>query len=720
LQYEIFRLLDNNRNRLFFVGDLKQSIYKFRGADSTVFETVADNSRYDVIHLSRNFRSSDGVIDGVNRLFSAVMPNYDENAELKSGRNISRGEYVTEVVVLDENSYPEAENGKEAEAVYTAIRINKMIADEFPVSERDGSVRKCGYGDFAVLSSTGEANFKVYEKVFARYGIPCVSAGGGGYLKAEEVGAALDLLTVIDNPYNDLALLNIMMSPIFGFTAEEVAAMRINHSEMPLFSSVIAWNSCKKAAKVTVFLDTLARYRRLADVVCVSELISVINGDGVFLPLLMTDKSAKPANLRLLTFYAEQFTRSGNSNPGLSAFLTYIVQLKKSDIDVRQANVNSLAGGCVKLMTIHASKGLEFPVCFAARTNSDYFRKGGGVKTVSHVAFHNTAGIVADYYDETRLCRFKTMLTDYVRRLEREETSAEEMRKLYVAATRAECKLIFTAFAKDGKITPNSYLSLINAADLTSTTNFHASDTSDAHDDVAAADVAVNADDTGFAANCLSYKREPLCSIPRKLSATQVGVVRYEPVNSSGDYDEPTLFPRNPSFHGTKRLSGKQRGDAYHKAMELIDFAAGDYHAQMQCLQPRFTAAEYRVVNPDDISEFFASPLGLRAVAAANVNRLVKEYALYTQVRVGELGYALEPELSAEKCFVQGIADMFFYENDEIVLVDYKTNRNTTADKLRLSYSGQLFVYKRAIEEMTACKVKECWLYSFERGQIRL
>jgi ATP-dependent helicase/nuclease subunit A len=515
---------------------------------------------------------------------------------------------------------------------------------------------------------------------------------------------------------------------------------------MPLYSAVLAGFPKADISQLTIdsrrklknFLDTLARYRRLADVVSVSELISALSGEGAFLPLLIAgvgggtsgNRNARPANIRLLTFYAEQFTSAqGGGNPGLPAFLAYINELKKSGADVRQANVNAQASGCVKLMTIHASKGLEFPICFVARVNQDYFRKGGGAKSATLMKFHNEAGITADYFNETNLCRFKTLLSDYVKRLEREETAAEEMRKLYVAATRAECKLIFTGYTKGGKVVENSYLTAIMAAvdnGQMTVSNWRLSEgnvlNSAMQNEQLALDEGWQVRDAVENVRAV-YPREILRTIPQKLTATQVGVVKH--VSESGnDYDEPTLFPRNPSFYGVKRLSGKQRGDAYHKAMELIDFGAGGYYEQLysQCIKSRFTPIEYRAVNHDDIAGFFASSLGRRAVKAAMSNRLVKEYPLYTVVELSQLGMSSELLSAGENsCFVQGIADMFFYEEDgEIVLVDYKTNRNTTAERLVNDYGGQLAVYKRAIEEMTGSKVKECWLYSFERGEIRL
>jgi ATP-dependent helicase/nuclease subunit A len=654
LQYELFKLLDNGRNRLYMVGDIKQSIYGFRGADSAVFDEVSRNPDYELLHLSMNFRSSEQVVESVNAVFTDGLP-------LRAGRGINEESYKTELVLLEDDT----------EAEYTALRIKQMIAESESLPE------PFGYGDFAVLTSAGEKNFKVYERVFAEHGIPCVSAGGGGYLKTEEIGLALDLLMVISNPYNDLSLFNIMMSPLFGFTAEEMAGIRAGRKRMPLFSAVLAASRVNPSERVSKFLLSIAKYRRLADISSAAELISVINADKGFEPLAAD--GYKRANVKLLSYYAERFSQ-GRADCGLPSFLAYIRGLRSVGVDVRQANVNSKSRGAVRLMTIHGAKGLEFPVCFVGRVNTLFTFRGDNSALVK---FDKTAGIVADWFDSDSLCRFKTLFTDYERRLNREFTVAEERRKLYVAATRAERKLIFTGHGLNVK--ENSYLNwLVGNVEQTAPTE----------GEVDIVHVLDNAEQNGENDEVYGeYARKVLSTVPRKMTATQVGVEF-----NSYEYDEPQIFPRNPSFYGEKRLTGKKRGDAYHKAM------AGE----------KLTEFERNAVDFNDIARFWESPLGLRASASGKVE---KEYKLYTEIELSELSiYDDFPD----KPFIQGIADMFFYEEDGIVLVDYKTNRNTTAERLVRDYRGQLLIYKKAIEEMTGVRVKECWLYSFELGGIEI
>jgi ATP-dependent helicase/nuclease subunit A len=493
---------------------------------------------------------------------------------------------------------------------------------------------------------------------------------------------------------------------------------------------------------------TIAGYRRISDVRSASELIAVINGEGGFLPLIAEreispkggNNSHKRANIRLLSYYAEKFSAVDS---GLSAFLAYIKDLKGVNIDVRQANPNSQTVGSVRLMTFHAAKGLEFPVCFVARVNQECnFREGGGVaRKPPLMRFDKVAGIVADNFDFDNLCRFKTLHSDYANRLNRELTIEEEMRKLYVAATRAEYKLIFTGFSTGGRVKSGSYAEWLEDNIQYTVENFVESvesvesiENAESTEDIKSAEsIKIAADEITANINAV-YSRAVLGTIPRKLTATQVaegfgGL-------SGNEHDEPTIFPRNPSFRGEGRLTGKKRGDAYHKARELIEFGGNGYAEQLKRLEHRFTPLEYKAVNPCDIVGFFESDLGKRAV---NSEKVCKEYELYTEIGLVELGVSIEslptaatanvkppavgqspPHLGSCSAFIQGIADMFFYEDGEIVLVDYKTNRGVAAEKLAQDYRGQLSVYKKAIEEMTGGKVKECWIYSFEQGAILL
>ncbi|MCL2633740.1 MAG: UvrD-helicase domain-containing protein [Oscillospiraceae bacterium] len=687
LQYELFRLLDGGRNRLFFVGDIKQSIYKFRGAQPEVFDHVSTSGEYQTLYLSKNFRSSDEVIESVNDIFENIMPDYDENVRLKPGRGISDEAYKTEVVLLDENAYPELDS-VHAEAYYTALRIKEMVQS-----------KRYSYGDFAVLTSVGEKNFKVYRKTFNELNVPCICDGEGDYLKAEEVGLALDLLTIINNPYNDLSLLNILMSPLYGFTAEELAIIRTNQRKTPLYTAIKA----NKSEKAVSFISTISHLRRMADICDITELIGIINNNGGFLPLI-ADKN-KYANLRLLLFYAESFAKR-STDASLNAFLTYIKDLKNIGADIKQASVNMGVTDCVRLMTIHSAKGLEFPVCFVGRINQEFnFR---GVPKPPLIKFEKTAGISAYCFDEASLCRFKTLHWDYTERLNRIDTISEEKRKLYVAATRAEYKLIFTGYAKSGGIKDNSYAQLIDNAQCTMhNPQLINAVGGDAH---ITPQIDISGEAETIAKNIsLEYPRSVLTDIPRKFTATQAGIKRESHYDEA---DEPSVFPRNPSFYGEKRLTGKKRGDAYHKAMELINFTSGGYTEQLCDMEIYFTPTEYKAISPKHIESFFASDLGKRAVKSEKIE---KEYKLYTEIELRDLG--VDVAFAEEKPFVQGIADMFFYENGEIVLVDYKTNRNTSAEKLVNEYSGQLSIYKKAIEEMTGVRVKECWVYAFELGE---
>jgi ATP-dependent helicase/nuclease subunit A len=293
------------------------------------------------------------------------------------------------------------------------------------------------------------------------------------------------------------------------------------------------------------------------------------------------------------------------------------------------------------------------------------------------------------------------------------------MRKLYVACTRARDKLILTAALKpEQEPAKNSFLNWLMQTDIK--TIYAETDTPVCpFPQKITAEPPSPADESQelIAATKRVYSREPLTKIPRRVTATQVGVQSAGFSIQDENQDEPTVFPRSASFMKNKKLTGKKRGDAYHKMMELLDFKAGNFKQQMQNHKSRFTEEEFAAIEHEKIEAFFASPLGKRASASA---KICKEFKLCTEINLSELGCPAEYDVlfEGEKPFVQGIADMFFYEDENIILVDYKTNRNISSENLIRQYRKQLEIYARAIGEMTGSKVSEKWIYSFELGGI--
>ena len=743
VQYEIFKGISDNGKNLFLVGDIKQSIYRFRNADQRVFAGVTGDRAFTTLTLNKNYRSSAEVIKAVNNIFEKTMTkevggvDYGDNSKLVFGTGVEGGAgHEAEIIVIEAD---EGISEKDAEARYIASRINAMVNDKFTVADKETGLRRpCGYGDFAVIISALGTVEEEFSKSFEEYGIPYDKQKSGDYSGVNEVKTILALLTVLDHPYADMALLTALMSPLYGFTARDAANVRVSGADKPLFRNLEAQDRTSPVyTKARAFLRDYHRWSSYARNYGACGLVRLIYNEGAFNPLIAASANPEKTliNVRLLLHYSESLkSLTGDTLAGLTDALGESGGTKLEEARY-SGEAETGASGRVRLMTIHASKGLEFPICFVARTNAGFNLK----ENYPDIIFNDNIGFAMRYIIPETRTRCDTLTHKKIRGQNEAALISEEMRKLYVACTRARDKLILTAARKsgvDGEISEKTYLNWLLKSEIKART-VKASDTevNSGRGNITERSGETADSESDTAAEIISavnkiYKREPLTKIPRRVTATQVGIQK----NASGFeesgfifddmLDEPMIFPRGPSFMGNRKLTGKKRGDAYHKMMELLDFGKGDYEQQMILYKNRFTEEEYAAVEPAKILGFFSSSLGKRAVSGTNPQ---KEYKLCTEINLSELGYPGEyDEMFDEKPFVQGVADMFFYEDGGIVLVDYKTNRLFGLDrsaarrKLAELYKGQLDIYARAIEEMTGDRVREKWLYSFEYGEIIL
>ncbi len=774
LQCEIFRALSVNESNLFFVGDVKQLIYRFRSADPSIFIDTMKDEKYNTLLLNKNFRSNTEVINAVNKLFTGLMTHelggvdYDENQRLESGLDISGGDACTAELCIVNSDIPNSE------PLYIAKRIRDMVDEGFLIADKrnDFTPRKANYGDFAIITSALSPVEEVYIEALSAYGIPFVRGGKGDFASLDEIGLAIDFLKIVDNPYKDIELFNILLSPLYRFTANDIAKIRtLGKKKITAFKGIKAIRKicgCKgksysvKAAeikkikllfitrssslysdlisakksrefktKISDFLSNLALYKAMSENYSVSRLIRGITENGLFLPLIATSANAEKtlANLRLLQYYSESYAELSGGT--LTGFIKLLSDIRDNKIRIDEADASAETdedndnSGAVQLLTIHASKGLEFPICFVAGTNRSFNK----MEISENIIFDREIGFAARYIDKDSLVRYDTLTHSYAKDKINAALLSEELRKLYVAATRARDKLIFTGAVKFQendddepiKYKEGSYFNWIynsSAVQINMIDDDEIPEPKGFTKPQEDTNEQASEDEKRIISERINkkYDREILTNIPRKLTATQIGVLRDNILETE---DEPSIFPRTPSFIKDSRLTGKKRGDAYHKMMELIDFKRGDYENQIAELKESFTPTEFEAIDIEQITSFFNSPLGKRACESKHVE---KEFGLYTELDdLTELG--LDSEVNtrfSERPFIQGIADMFFYEGGKIILVDYKTNRNTTKNRLKEEYQKQLLIYKKAIQEMTETEVSECYIYSFELGEIKV
>lgn len=481
----IFKLLSKNchlnddgaliyGNNVFLVGDVKQSIYRFRLANPKNFiNTIKNSEPYSEtsadcntsIALNKNFRSSHEVIDFVNYIFSQVMSeqcgdvNYNDQEKLYFGAieyetDISN-DRKTNIAFINTNQDEDEEdvnddesfsNELNVEAAYTADKIFDMIKNRYQTVLKDGSVRNCEPSDFCILIRVNK-HAKNYIEELKKRGIDARGQEEKGYLSSREIAVLLDVLRIINNPLLDVSMAAVMMSPMYMFEFEEIAFLRTLSKSENLytvmsnlvsgqysdFSDVFFAERCKD------FLDSLSSYRLAAVTMTVSELIQKIydNTDFISVMQLYTDGEKKRANLRALIQYAKSYENSVSfeGNGGLSGFIRYIDKVIESGKDFEQGKISALSGNYVSVKTIHKSKGLEFPYVFIAETSSKFRKDYPQILCASD----NRIGFVL--YNQKLVRRYRTIPYIQIFNDNSAETISEELRLLYVALTRAKQKL---------------------------------------------------------------------------------------------------------------------------------------------------------------------------------------------------------------------------------------------------------------------------------------
>ena len=448
---------------LFMVGDVKQSIYQFRLARPDLF--MEKYHAYDTeeggnrrIDLRQNFRSRASVLESANYIFERIMRQdfggiaYDDAAKLVPGAVFDpceeRTADQTEIILLNMDAQEDNDFGKrELEAMAIGQKIRDMVQGDHPMYVSDkGGYRPIEYRDIVILLRSMKGWTEEFQETLADMGIPAMAPKKTGYFATFEVQTMLNLLRVIDNPRQDIPLVAVLRSPIYGLQDEELAKIAAERSGLQYLDNI--WASCDRhedvlSEKLSDLLDTLQEYRRKAETVSVYELLREIYEETGYYALMsaMPGGEQRSANLDILLQQAIEFAENGHR--GIFGFCRYIEMLKKSDIDFGEATVGTVANA-VQLVSIHKSKGLEFPVVFVAGMGKQFNKQDMRKKLLLDVDY----GVGANYVDlEERLYK-PTVMKRFIARQMLENSLSEEVRILYVALTRAKEKLILTGTVK--------------------------------------------------------------------------------------------------------------------------------------------------------------------------------------------------------------------------------------------------------------------------------
>lgn len=761
LQNMLFYVLSNREERLFVVGDVKQSIYGFRGSNPDNFlikkndyipiENAGDDDSKKII-LSDNFRSRKGVCDAVNYFFSMLMGGqcggivYNEEERLNAGGKFPQSDAPTaEILAIDkygddsEESLLEAESQKIAEYIISVMNEGEVITE-------GNTLRKARYSDFAILLDKVKDKANIIAEGLSDYGIP-VSVGGESFLESVEVSTVMALLQVIDNPKCDVELLSVMMSPIFGFTAEEMAKIRSVQKYGYLYSAVVAF-AATGDPKTQAFIQKLAEFRREAAVMSVDRLISKLLHATDILNYMsaLSGGKMRRANLFALVQYAATYV--SRSDGGIYGFIKYMNSLPESSFKTASASGEN----SVKIMSMHNSKGLQFPVCIVANLASQI----NNADSINRVLFSEKSGISFKYYDE-QFERDVEMLGHAVQAdAAKVKTVEEKLRLLYVAMTRAIDRLCLVCSAKnldkklnnlssvlmdkppyisreflekgrnmgdwilscallhpqgeklwkyaDVKLTPVSHDANFNITVLNSF-NEHATQalqqvTKETHcNDDFVQKIKSNAE--------YVYPYEVLASLQAKASVSDL-VHRAE--------SDRFAFVQKPAFMLGDKLTGAAKGTAMHHIMQYINFSEKVNVEQEieRLLEWKFiTESEAASADVAAIEAFFNSSLYKRIMQSPDMRR---EMRFLSEISANRIDPTIDPGLEGANIVVQGAVDLCFAEGDGIVVLDFKTDRVDNMNDLVKSYGEQLEIYSVAAEKIFDKPVKERIIYSFYLG----
>ena len=767
---------------IFMVGDVKQSIYSFRLSRPELFmEKYNTYSLKDSvtqrIDLHKNFRSREKVLDSVNDIFRQIMKKelggieYDDSAALYPGAEFpplpsGKEDFCKSELLLLDKEDTGGEDERQAEARMIARRIRELIRDGVVLDKETREYRRVQYRDIVILTRSIRGWAEVFSSVLGEEGIPAYSVSREGYFETYEVSVLLDYLKILDNARQDLPLAAVLTSVFGGLNTRELAEIRIAYPNVPFYEAAAmcaesdaAEDACMEElrGKLRRFYDQVRYFREKVPYTPIHELLEEIidkTGYGLYIAA-MPGGAQRMANVEMLTERAAAF--EGTSYKGLFNFVRYIAQLKKYDVDYGEAGIMDEQADTVRIMSIHKSKGLEFPIVFVAGMG----KKFNTQDTKGSVLLHPDWGAGVDLIDLKRRTKTPTFLKKMIREETALENLAEEMRILYVALTRAKEKLIMTGAAKiteDGAVSDipsvfraegaKCYLDWVLPCILSDETGkvkqespvevsvFGAEDLTPQQEEVQAEvmaeDVLRNWDDSQVYEPELRERLDAQIDYvypfedegKMKLKFTVSELKKWASLaEEAGEemYEEPVVVPLIPEFLKEEEiLTGAPRGSAYHKLLELLDFTV-DYDvenltAAVQQLRQegRLTDEMAECIRPKDILRFLGCRSGRRMADAARNGKLYKEQPFVLSVDASEI---YPEDCSGEKILVQGIIDVYFEEPDGLVVLDYKTDKVRTGNELKEKYHAQLDYYAQALEQLMEKPVKEKIIYSFTLGE---
>ena len=776
-------------NNIFMVGDVKQSIYKFRQAMPELFlnkyktyklkkeKTEADDLK---IQLFKNFRSRKNILDTTNIIFQEIMSkdlgdvDYNEDEYLNLGANYEEpqlenidfaGKTEINIINLEDTTKDSQEDEEDnvkteriensiLEARYVAQKINELINSNYYVLDKKEGYRKVTYKDIVVLLRSTTELSPIYEKEISDLGMPVYSETSTEYLNSGEIQLIMSCLKIIDNPMQDIPLVTVMRSMIGGFTDNDLIEIRLADKYENFYESIVKARiqvNEELRNKIDSFLELINQWREASEFLALDELIWKIYMDTGYYNYvgLMQNGKLRQANLKMLFERAKQYESA--TFKGVFNFINFIDKLKLRNNDLGAAKIIGENENVIRIMSIHKSKGLEFPVVFLSSTGKNFNLKDLREK----ILIHQEIGFGPNYENSELKIEYPTLAKEAIKMVSKRESISEEMRVLYVALTRAKEKLIITGIEKDlqksieskekelqiyesednSKINPKilesykSYLdwielvylknkiknsdifefNVVSKTEILNQTVESETERKDVLKDIA--NKKVSKENMEKIKNILEweYKYKDSTEMPSELSVSKIKELSKDTEEKIG------ITLKKPNFLIEKtELTPAEKGTIMHLCLQKLNYKE-EYNLEKlknmvnnlvnkEIILPK----EAESVNYNKILAFLSSNIWKEMQTAKVVEQ---EKAFYLNLKANEI-YQNDAE---DEILVQGIIDLYYItNNDELVLVDYKTDyvENNNEQSLEDKYNIQLEIYKKALEESLNRKVDKVYIYS--------
>lgn len=770
---------------IFMVGDIKQSIYKFRLAKPELFAEKYDSYSFDEgdyqkIELHKNFRSRRQVIEMTNYLFAQLMSKdvgdvtYDHHAALNQGAvyDVEDERFVSEILLIDRGD--SALSVQEIEAHRIAQRIQELVFTDPPMQIYDkgaDTVRSLAYKDIVILMRTMAGWSEVFVDVLKDYGIPVFSNTATGYFDTLEIQTVLNVLKIIDNPKQDIPLISVLRSPMFRFTGDDLVAIRLCEKHVDFYSALMIYHDSIIGdgvldRKVRGFVCQLKLWRNKKNELSLYELVRRVfddTGYDDYMSLTIGGLQRK-SNLDMFLGIVYDFEKARYQ--GLFNFITYMENVHRQSVDYGEARLEQDIRNQVTIMSIHGSKGLEFPVVILGGLSKPFNK----MDLRQSVLLHQDFGLGTDRILVDQRQKIPSPTKEVIKGVMEKELLSEELRILYVGLTRAREKLIFVGTVKNMEKdvskwvqkTGNSSLSLDLMAlrsagsyldwlmmgvmrheaaknlmfysELAATSSFELNEQAPdlvireykasqrEGSDMLLADSRqvekVSKMDPEALDRVLSwsYGYRELSELHLSQSVSELKRLNLDEETTA--YKGPVT--ETPSYRpffvmGEQPLTGAEKGTVFHKVMDHLDFSEEWTSSKVEDLLQQLvvkkviTEKEKCTVHTQGIMNFLRSSLGRRVIKAAKAGEAYKEKPFVMGIPVSEV----KKTAADDYVMIQGVIDLHFYEGDDLVLVDYKTDyAKDVPDGVFIErYRSQMGYYKRALEQQTGKTVKEIWLY---------